>query len=218
VLCLVTDRQRLAAAVNAGEPSGIFDALVQQVEAAAMAGVHLIQIRERDLDGRDLVDLTSRCVAAVRTTIARIVVNDRVDVAMAAGAHGVHLRESSFSAGRVRAIAPSRFLVGRSVHDVGGARAAARDGGIDYLVFGPVYATRSKPGTPEAGVDALRAVCAASTLPVLAIGGVTPSNVEPLMRAGAAGVAAIGMFAGRSEAVTGAVKALRDCGAGGSQR
>jgi thiamine-phosphate diphosphorylase len=169
-------------------------AVVERVRAAAREGVHLVQIRERDLDGGPLLRLACACVAAVRGTRTRVLVNDRLDVALAAGAHGVHLRADSFDATRVRASAPSPFLIGRSVHSVEDALATAKEGVADYVIFGTVFETTSKPGRPPAGLAELARVAAATRLPVLAIGGVTPERLGAVMAAGAAGVAAIGMF------------------------
>jgi thiamine-phosphate pyrophosphorylase len=157
--------------------------------------VDLVQVRERDLDGGPLTSLVRRCVDAVRGSRARVLVNDRVDVALAAGAHGVHLRADSVPAARVRAICPPGFLLGRSVHARDEAIAAAAAGGLDYLLFGTVFATPSKPGRAPAGLAVLADVASAVTIPVLAVGGVTPDTVEQVVRAGAAGFAAIGMFA-----------------------
>jgi thiamine-phosphate pyrophosphorylase len=184
VLCLVTDRARCG-----GE-----DRLVAFVAAAALAGVHLVQLREKDLEGRALQQLAARCVEAVRGTRARILVNDRVDVALAAGAHGVHLPSTGVPASRIRAHVPLGFLIGRSVHSEAEAMRAVAAGGLDYLVFGAVFATASKPGVEPAGIDALRAVVTAAPLPVLAIGGVTIEVLPEVARSGAAGIAAIGLF------------------------
>jgi thiamine-phosphate diphosphorylase len=185
VLCLITDRRRWA-----DEP-----ALVGAVSAAARAGVHLIQVREYDLEARALVSLVRRCVDAVKGTRARVLVNDRVDVALAAGAHGVHLRETSVPASCVRSMTPPGFLVGRSVHGLEGAREAAREGGLDYLVFGPVHPTTSKPGVAAVGLGVLAAVAVGTPLPVLALGGIHLSAARDLGRSGAAGMAAIGFWA-----------------------
>jgi thiamine-phosphate pyrophosphorylase len=124
-----------------------------------------------------------------------VVVNDRLDVALAAGAHGVHLRGDSYPAARVRAVVPPGFLVGRSVHSAGEAVAVAAAGGVDYLVFGSVFATASKAGQPPAGLPELAAVAAAVPVPVLAVGGVTVEHAGRVAQAGAAGAAAIGLFA-----------------------
>lgn len=197
VLCLVTDRTRLAAGSPAAAP---VDAVVAQVGAAAHAGVDLVQIRERDLPARELFALVVRCLDAARRTPARIVVNDRADVALAAAAHGVHLRDDSIDAARLRAIAPAGFLLGRSVHSEAEAAAAARRGGLDYLILGSLFETPSKaPGQPTLGLGGLGLIARAVDLPVLAIGGITLDRLPAVIRAGAAGVAAIGLFVGTGD-------------------
>ena len=188
VVCLITDRHRLAVPDEGG--------VVAQVADAARAGVHLVQIRERDLEGAALLRLVGRCVDATHASSTRIIVNDRLDVALAAGAHGVHLRGDSMPAARIRGVVPAGFLIGRSVHEPDEARRVSVQGGLDYLVFGPVFETPSKAGRPAAGLDALRAVVQATTVPVLAIGGIGIDRVSAVMEAGAAGFAAIGLFAG----------------------
>jgi len=191
IVCLISDRHR----------DGDLDAarLVDRVAAAARSGITLVQLRERDMDGRALTTLVHRCVDAVRGTPARVVVNDRLDVALAAGAHGVHLRGDSVPAPRVRAIVPSGFLLGRSVHDAAQAGAAARAGGLDYLVFGTTFATASKPGRVPAGIATLRAVIESSSLPVLAVGGIMVNRLAEVAATGAAGFAAIGLFCDASD-------------------
>ena len=184
---MITDRRRLAGNQE--------DALVQRVAAAARAGVHLIQIRERDLDARPLAALVERCVAAVSGTRARVLVNDRLDVALAAGAHGVHLRGDSLPAARARSIAPAGFLIGRSVHSRDDALRAEDAGGLDYLVFGTVFNTTSKPDATAAGFSGLAEVASSTRLPILAVGGMSVSSVRALRDSGAAGFAAIGLFA-----------------------
>jgi thiamine-phosphate diphosphorylase len=185
VICLITDGQ-LAAQRSP-------DALVGRVAAAARAGVDLIQVREHGLDDRLLVAAVRACVGAVRGTRTRVVVNDRLDVGLAAGAHGVHLRSDSYAAVRVRRVAPAGFLVGRSIHRVEDATAAGRD--VDYVIFGTVFSTASKPGRTPAGAVALQAAVRATSIPVLAVGGVTIGTAEVVAGTDAAGIAAIGMFA-----------------------
>ena len=187
VLCMITDRRRLT-----GDQE---EALVRRVGVAARAGVHLIQIRERDLDARPLTALVERCVAAVSGTRARVLVNDRLDVALAAGAHGVHLRGDSLPAARARRIAPPAFLIGRSVHSRDEAVRAEEGEGLDYLLFGTVFSTSSKPGAAPTGVSGVADVAAATRLPVIAVGGMSASTVQALRDTGAAGFAAIGFFA-----------------------
>jgi thiamine-phosphate pyrophosphorylase len=185
-ICLVTDRHRLTNPTD--------DALVLLIECATRAGVDLVHIRERDRDDRSLLELTERIVAAARHTRARVVVNDRSDVAIAAGCGGVHLRADSIAANRVRAFSPPGFIVGRSVHSVAEA-VRAEESGADYLVMGTTYPTRSKGRlAPVAGIEALTDVCRAVSTPVLAIGGVTTDKLSSIAAAGAAGVAAIGLF------------------------
>lgn len=186
VLCLVTDRRRYGRSWE--------DALVTRVRAAAVEGVHLIQIRERDLDGGPLTRVVSACVNAVRGTRTRVLVNGRFDVAIAAGAHGVHLRSDSFPASRVRACAPPGFLIGRSVHSVSDAVTAAAGDAVNYLIFGTVFDSSSKPDRVAAGLDELSAVARATAIPVLAIGGMTFDRIADVLRAGAAGAAGISMF------------------------
>ena len=185
VLCLVTDRARC----------GGTDGLVELVRQAAAAGVHLVQVRERDLEANALCELVRRCIDVVQGTRTRILVNDRFDVAVAAGAHGVHLPSYGVPACRIRPIAPAGFLIGRSVHAVEEAAAVVHEGGIDFLVFGAVFPTESKPGFQPAGVELLRRVVDSVPVPVLAIGGVTTERFGMVAAAGAAGIAAIGLFA-----------------------
>jgi thiamine-phosphate pyrophosphorylase len=198
---MITDRRRLG---QHGEA-----AVIRRVRTAAHAGVHLIQVRERDMADGALLALVARAVEAVRGTRTRIVVNDRLDVAIAAGAHGVHLRGDSAPTRRVRAVVPPAFLIGRSVHSRDEIAAALDEGGLDYLLFGTVFATASKPDRPETGIAGLvEAVNDAKGVPVLAIGGVTLDNAGRLARTGCVGFAAIGQFAdGAEEDLTATVTA-----------
>jgi thiamine-phosphate diphosphorylase len=184
---MITDRRRYGVAWR--------PALVARVRAAARAGVQLVQVRERDLDGGPLLTLVRECLAAVQGTATRVVVNDRLDVALAAEAHGVHLPGEAVPAHKVRSLAPRPFLVGRSVHTVQEAERVCTGGDLDYLVFGSVFETTSKRDRAPAGLAALAAVAGAVPLPVLAVGGITVERVEEVCRAGAAGAAAIALFA-----------------------
>jgi len=158
----------------------------------------LIQIREKDLDARALVEIARFAVAETRAAGARVLINDRMDVALAANAAGVHLGEKSLPLESViewrRSTGQSDFLIGVSCHSLESARASARDG-ADYIFFGPVFATPSKAafGAPH-GIERLRDVCASVDIPVLAIGGVNLENARTCIAAGAAGVAAIRLF------------------------
>jgi len=159
-----------------------------------------IQIREKDLDARALTELARFAVAESRSSGAQVLVlvNDRLDVALAANAGGVHLGEKSLPLAAVvewrRAASRLDFLIGVSCHSLESARAAER-GGADYIFFGPVYATPSKAafGAPQ-GIERLREVSASVGIPVLAIGGVNHQNVAECIAAGASGIAAIRMY------------------------
>jgi thiamine-phosphate pyrophosphorylase len=189
MICLVTDRRRLAAGAA---PDAARACLVAQARRAAEAGVDLIQVRERDLEARELAAIVIELLAVTRGTATRIIVNDRLDVALACGAAGVHLRRDSIPIDEARRLAPAGFLVGRSVHGVGEAIGAA---GADYLIAGTVFGSASKPAdAPLLGVDGLRAIVAAVARPILAIGGVDEGRVAEVAAAGAAGFAAIGLF------------------------
>ena len=178
IVCLITDRRRT-------DP-------VLQAQAAAAAGIDLIQVRERDLDARPLAALVAGVLEAVRGSATRVVVNDRLDVAIACGAHGVHLRSDSIPVAAARRMVPAGFTIGRSIHSTGEARAAAD---ADYLVAGTVFSTRSKgEGAPLLGLEGLTAIARVVTAPVLAIGGVTAGRFDEIAQSGAAGVAAIGLF------------------------
>ena len=150
VLCLVTDRHRLCSETVAFEPAR--RRLIDQAKWAITSNVDLIQVRERDLEAADLARLVGDLVRVSRGSGTRVIVNDRIDVALACGADGVHLRHDSVRAEAVRTIAPAGFLVGRSVH---GLAEAERAGPVDYLIAGTVFPTPSKraaasgPGRPS---------------------------------------------------------------------
>ena len=201
-LCLVTDRRRLCAD---GAPFDVArGCLVEQARMAIAAGIDLIQVRERDLDAGPLSALVSDIVQLARGTATRVVVNERLDVALACGADGVHLRSDSMPADEVRRMAPPGFLIGRSVHRPEQAVAA---GPLDYLVAGTVFPTSSKAATPSGtadpifdrllGLDGLTQISRAARVPVLAIGGMTVERAGAVRAAGAAGLAAIGLFIDR---------------------
>jgi thiamine-phosphate pyrophosphorylase len=168
------------------------------IRRAAAAGAGWIQIREKDLDSRSLVELARFAVGETRENSVRVLVNDRLDVALAANAAGVHLGENSLPLEAVtewrRSTGRLDFLIGASCHSVESARAAER-GGADYIFFGPVFATPSKAafGAPQ-GTERLREVCGSVGIPVLAIGGVNVENARECLAAGAAGIAAIRLF------------------------
>jgi thiamine-phosphate pyrophosphorylase len=157
---------------------------------AAREGVEMIQIRAKQLSARDLMDL-ARSAVSVRGS-ARILVNTRIDVALACGAQGVHLPAGSVAPSVIRQIAPPDFLIGVSCHTVEELRTAENEG-ADFAVYGPVFESVTKSVVPV-GLDALRMATASVRLPVYALGGVTGANAESCIEAGAAGVAGISLF------------------------
>lgn len=204
MFCYVTDRRAFATAAlphdsQVSDPTPLHERkLRDSIRRAAAAGTDWIQIREKDLDARSLVRLARFAVAEVRGTAARVLINDRLDIAVAANSGGLHLGEQSLPLEAViewrRSTSRLDFLIGVSCHSLESARAAARDG-ADYLFFGPVFATPSKAafGAPQ-GIECLREVCASVEIPVLAIGGVNVENARACITAGAAGLAAIRLF------------------------
>jgi len=182
-LCYITDRKAL-------KP----DELPHRILAAVLAGVDMIQIREKDLSTRDLLALTGRAVEAATSTPTRIVVNDRLDAALALGAAGVHLGTQSIPAEAARRIVPKDFLMGVSCHSLEEAE-AAQAAGADYIVFGPVFVTVSKVQYgPPVGLAKLREAAAKVSIPVLALGGITVERVKLCLDAGVSGIAGISVF------------------------
>jgi thiamine-phosphate pyrophosphorylase len=203
VICYVTDRKSL----GAGRGSLL---VREKIQWAMQAGADWVQIREKDLPGRELLELVrdatksggpqrSATDARKDQMNASVIVNDRLDVALAAGARGVHLGHESVNARDVvdwcrRGNAPAEFLVGVSCHSLEEAREAA-SAGASYIFFGPVFETPSKRGFGEPqGLERLAEISASVTIPVIAIGGVDEVNALACVRAGAAGIAAIRMF------------------------
>jgi thiamine-phosphate pyrophosphorylase len=163
------------------------------IEQAVAAGIDLIQIRERDLPVRSLLALVEEAVKRAGAGPTGILVNDRLDVAVAAGAAGVHLPAHGFPVDEVRRNYPE-LLIGASTHNLEELCRAA-DGGADFAVFGPVFETPSKKAYgPPVGLEKLAEAARAVNIPVLALGGVTLENAADCMRAGAAGLAAITLF------------------------
>jgi thiamine-phosphate pyrophosphorylase len=149
-----------------------------------------VQVRDKELAGRELIAV----VRLAMGRIGKVLVNSRVDVALAAGAAGVHLPSGSIAASEWRRITPSGFLIGVSCHLLEEVVLAEREG-ADYVVFGPVFAPLSKTsGLPARGLEELGRVSRAVGIPVLALGGITWENAADCVAAGAAGVAGITMF------------------------
>jgi thiamine-phosphate pyrophosphorylase len=179
-LYVITDRQQ-----TGGRP------LLGVTEAALRGGVRALQLREKDLPPRDLYLLAQEMRQLTRAYQARLLINDRIDVALAVNADGVHLTTSSLPVGVARRLLGPDRLLGVSTHSLVEAQMAAA-GGADFVVFGPVFFTPSKAsyGKPV-GLETLRLVCAAVALPVLAIGGLKKANLDQAIAAGARGIAVI---------------------------
>lgn len=178
-LALVTDRSLCPV-----------DELPARVARAVAGGVNLVQLREKTLSAAALFDLARR-LREVTDGRALLLVNDRVDVAVACGADGVQLGEEGLPVAAARAILGPARLIGRSVHSVEGAVRAESDG-ADLLLAGTVFPSRSHPGEPPQGIGLLTEVRRRVRIPALAIGGVTEENVAAAARAGAQGAAVIG--------------------------
>lgn len=160
------------------------------VEQACRQGIRAVQLREKDLGGRALFALAGELREITRKWEAKLIINDRTDVALAVGADGVHCRETGMSPGKIKNLQPS-MIVGSSVHSPGAARRAEKEG-ADFLLFGPVFytASKSKYGPPQ-GIAALQEVAESAAVPVFAVGGVTPGRAPECRSAGAYGVAGI---------------------------
>lgn len=176
IRCCITDRR--------------FDA----VPGLFAGGADWVQIREKELTARELVELVRNAMAMPSFYSVKVLVNSRVDVAIAVGAAGVHLPSGSIAATEWRAITPPGFLIGVSCHSLDDVLRAESEG-ADYVVFGPVFAPLSKTSDlAPRGLEELARVCAAVRIPVLALGGITSENASACVDAGAAGVAGITMF------------------------
>jgi thiamine-phosphate pyrophosphorylase len=208
IFCYVTDR----AGLRSSEPRDALAPLLDSIASAATAGVPWVQLREQDLGARDLANLTSAAIARCTPTHpdaanstpsrTRIFVNNRLDVAIAERAAGVHLGENSLPVDEAKRLLqnlspenrPAEFLAGVSCHSLASAQAAAA-AGADYIFFGPIFPTPSKHMYgPAQGLQRLAEVCGAVNIPVLAIGGINMENAADCLEFGASGIAAIRLF------------------------
>ena len=186
-LCLVTDRTYAQA-----QP------MAAKVAAAVEGGVNVVQLRDKDLPAGQLLALAKVIRDVTRDNKALLLVNDRVDVALAAGADGVQLGEEALPVEDARRAGGNRLLVGRSVHSLRGAQEAEAQG-ADFLLVGTIFPTGSKPEAVPMGLELLASVGQSVGIPFLAIGGVTSSNVAQVMAHGAAGAAVISAILGPSD-------------------
>jgi thiamine-phosphate pyrophosphorylase len=177
-----------------------FVSVLHLAKTAVSRKIPLLQIREKNLPTRMLYELVSLVAEITRGSSTRVLVNDRFDVARAAGANGVHLTSVSLPTRVVREVCGPDFLIGVSTHSLDDAR-RARDEGADFVVFGPVFETESKRSFgPPQGLEKLQHVTSElGDFPVLAVGGVTLDNAETCYAAGASGFAGISWFNARNQ-------------------
>lgn len=211
LLYYITDRSQFA-----GSEVDRSSALIDKVSEAASAGVDYVQLREKNLSAKELERLARDVVAAVRehSRATRVLINSRTDVALAAGADGVHLRVEDISAADVRemwsqsarsAARVSTPIIALSCHTVNCVEMAAAQT-VSFAVFAPVFGKSGSPATPPAGLAMLAEACQ-KELPVFALGGITVENAASCLQAGAAGIAAIRLF--QDNKIEDVVRALR---------
>jgi thiamine-phosphate pyrophosphorylase len=184
IQCYITDRKTL--------PAG--ETLLTAISRNLAGGADWIQIREKDLSARELFELVRNVVAQANSKGVKILVNSRVDVALAVGASGAHLPAGSPAPNMWRTLTPDHFLIGVSCHSVEEVLRAAEEG-ADYVVFGPVFEPLSKPAnSPPLGLEELARAVASVRIPVLALGGITSENAGQCAAAGAAGIAGVSLY------------------------
>lgn len=182
--CYITDRHQ----------AGGTEALLALIARALELGVELIQIREKDLSARELSALTRRAMALPNPHRTLVLVNDRIDVALACGAHGVHLPGNRIAPAKLRGILPERFVVGVSCH-TREELFRAQEEDADYAFIGPVFRPLSKTDTREPlGLEGLRAAVAGLQIPSFALGGITEETISACAQAGVPGIAGISLF------------------------
>lgn len=182
----ITDRHQL--------PSASIAELLSSVERAVSWGVDFIQLREKDLSDLELLALTKRAVQLVRGTTCSVLVNGRLDIALAGGAQGVHIPSAGLEIADLKPYLPRGFLLGASTHSLREASRAAA-GGANYILLGPIFRTASKVqyGKPL-GLIHFKRVCSALSIPALGLGGLRPDRICRVLAAGASGVAGITLF------------------------
>ena len=188
-LYLITDRHQIAKGRQ----------LLEVIEELLQAGVRMVQLREKDLSAAELFPLAKNLRSLTHHYKSLLLINDRIDLAQAIGADGVHLGGHSLPVKSARNILGSNYLIGASTHSVAEVE-SAQNQGADFVTYGPVYFTPSKQayGKPV-GIESLQSICARSNIPVYALGGIKANNTKTMLQAGAHGVAMISaLLAGSS--------------------
>lgn len=196
-LYAVTDRRALPAGVT----------LAQAVEAALDGGVTCLQLREKEASAGEILALARALLPLCRARRVPLLINDRVDIALAAGADGVHLGQDDLPLPEARALLGPDRILGATAHTVEEALRAQAEG-ADYLGVGAMFPTGTKTNTIPTSADTLKAICAAVSIPVVAIGGVTAQNLPTLAGTGIAGAAVVSAIFSQSD-LTAAARALR---------
>ncbi len=200
-------RQALRLYVIPDRGIGAPRSLVEQTETALAGGAAAIQLRDKQLEGRELLAAATAMAELCRRAGALFIVNDRLDIALLANAHGAHLGQDDLPAAEARRLCPPGFIIGVSVQTEEQARLAKAQG-ADYLGIGAVYPTRTKDAA-ALGLDGVRRVAAATDLPSVAIGGINLANAAEVMTAGVDGLSVISAVVG-AEDVCGAAKNFLD--------
>lgn len=202
-LYAVTGRNRIT------RTSADIHPLEQQVEEAILGGATIIQLREKDLDDSAFTELATRVAGVTRRYGIQLIINDNPDVAIACGADGLHIGQGDGDPRKIRSRLPDSMILGISAGNAEEAR-AARDAGADYIGAGAVFPTGSKDDATHIGITGLRAVCDATDLPVVAIGGISSENAAELAETGIAGIAVISAIFSNPACIRDAAKTMRE--------
>ncbi|MBI2816392.1 MAG: thiamine phosphate synthase [Acidobacteria bacterium] len=186
----ITARKQLSAGADSAAPE---EAVKGKIREAFSAGVDYVQVREKDLSGRSLAQLVTDVASLRERANTRLLVNDRIDVALSCGADGVHIPSGAMPLAAARQLVGETRIVGLSCHNEDEA-VAASEAGASYILLAPIFATPSKPDARPLGLPLLEKICVRVSVPVFALGGVDASNAESCIRAGASGVAGIRLF------------------------
>lgn len=161
--------------------------LEKVVKEAVSGGVDVVQLRERGVTSREVYNLARKIKETIKGTPVRLFINDRVDVALAVGADGVHLGQNGLPVETVRRMIGHGMVIGVSTHNLEEARKAENEG-ADYIFFSPVFSTRCKPGAAPKGIQALQEICSQVDIPIFALGGINKDTLPEVVRAGVTNV------------------------------